>query len=79
MSGRDAQATIPDLLTSPSASVMYRAATALSFAGLVLGQQVGTNTAEKHPAMPISVCTAAGSCQKEETSVVLDVRSAPFP
>jgi len=51
---------------------MYRAFSALSFASLVLGQQVGTNTAEKHPAMPIEVCTAAGSCQKEATSVVLD-------
>jgi hypothetical protein len=59
--------------------IMYRQfATALSFASLVLGQQVGTNTAEKHPSLPIEVCTAAGSCTKESTSVVLDVRSDLF-
>lgn len=53
---------------------MYKQiATALSFASLVLGQQVGTSTAEKHPSMPMSVCTAPGSCKKESTSVVLDV------
>jgi len=52
---------------------MYRRTlTALSFASLVLGQQVGTNTAEKHPSLPIQVCTAPGSCQTESTSVVLD-------
>ncbi|KAK0731708.1 glycoside hydrolase [Lasiosphaeris hirsuta] len=51
---------------------MFRTLTALSFASLVLGQQVGTNTAEKHPAMPISVCTAVGSCKTESTAVTLD-------
>ncbi|KAL2127533.1 hypothetical protein VTI74DRAFT_10582 [Chaetomium olivicolor] len=52
---------------------MYKSvATALSFASLVLGQQVGTLTAEKHPSLPIEFCTAPGSCTKEETSVVLD-------
>ncbi|KAK4465483.1 Exoglucanase 1 [Cladorrhinum samala] len=52
---------------------MYRAAAAtLLFASLVLGQQVGTNTPEKHPSMPIEVCTAPGSCTKENTEVVLD-------
>ncbi|KAK0657176.1 glycoside hydrolase [Cercophora newfieldiana] len=49
-----------------------RAFTALSFASLVLGQQVGEYNTEKHPEMPIQVCTAPGSCQKESTSVVLD-------
>ena len=53
---------------------MYtRVATALSFASLVLGQQVGTVTSETHPSLPIEVCTAPGSCTKEETTVVLDV------
>ncbi len=53
---------------------MYtRVATALSFASLVLGQQVGTVTSETHPSLPIEVCTAAGSCTKESTTVVLDV------
>lgn len=50
---------------------MYRAVTALSFATAVLGQQVGTNTAEKHPSMPIQACTASG-CTTENTAVVLD-------
>lgn len=53
---------------------MYKQlATALSFANLVFGQQVGDVTAEKHPSLPIEVCTAPGSCTKEETTVVLDV------
>ena len=52
---------------------MYRSLVALSFASLVFGQQVGTNTAEKHPSLPIEVCTAPGSCTKEDTTVVLDV------
>ncbi|KAK3383090.1 glycoside hydrolase family 7 protein [Lasiosphaeria ovina] len=52
---------------------MYtRAVAALSLASAVLGQQVGTNTAEKHPSLPMQVCTAAGSCTKENTAVVLD-------
>jgi cellulose 1,4-beta-cellobiosidase len=52
---------------------MYRqVATALSFASLVLGQQVGTLTPETHPSLPIEVCTAPGSCTKEDTTVVLD-------
>ncbi|KAK0632159.1 glycoside hydrolase family 7 protein [Immersiella caudata] len=49
-----------------------RALTTLSFASLALGQQIGTYNTEKHPEMPIEVCTAPGSCQKEATSVVLD-------
>lgn len=53
---------------------MYRqVATALSFASLVLGQQAGTVTEEVHPSLPIEVCTAPGSCTKEDTTVVLDV------
>lgn len=55
--------------------MFVRSLAALSFASLVLGQQVGTNTAEKHPAMPIQVCTKSGSCTKESTTVVLDVSS----
>ncbi|KAK0618348.1 exoglucanase-like protein [Bombardia bombarda] len=51
---------------------MYRSLVALTFATAVLGQQVGTLTAEKHPSMPMEVCSAAGSCKKENTAVVLD-------
>ncbi|KAK1834695.1 glycoside hydrolase [Podospora conica] len=52
---------------------MYRAVAAtLSFASLVLGQQVGKEVAEKHPTMPMKMCTAPGSCTTESTSVVLD-------
>ena len=54
---------------------MYRLAAAFTFANLVLGQQVGTQTAEKHPALPIEVCTSSG-CTKEETTAVLDVSAA---
>lgn len=53
---------------------MYRAVAALSFASLVLGQQVGDTTPEQHPSLPIEVCTAPGSCTTENTEVVLDVR-----
>ncbi|KAK4449227.1 Exoglucanase 1 [Podospora aff. communis PSN243] len=49
-----------------------RAFTTLSFVSLVVGQQVGTYNVEKHPELPIEVCTAPESCQKESTSVVLD-------
>ncbi|KXX74890.1 Exoglucanase 1 [Madurella mycetomatis] len=51
---------------------MYRAVAALSFASLVLGQQVGDTTPEQHPSLPIEVCTAPGSCTTENTEVVLD-------
>ncbi|KAJ9142186.1 Glucanase [Pleurostoma richardsiae] len=50
---------------------MHRALAILPFAGAALGQQVGTNTAEKHPSMPIQSCTSSG-CTQEQTSVVLD-------
>ncbi|KAK0667366.1 glycoside hydrolase [Cercophora samala] len=51
---------------------MYRSAVFLTFASLVLGQQVGTYTTERHPSMPIQVCTARGQCKRESTEVVLD-------
>jgi hypothetical protein len=61
-------------LDPPSITTMFvRSFAAATFASLVLGQQVGTNTAEKHPALPIQVCTGSGSCKTESTSVVLDV------
>lgn len=57
---------------------MFRAFAALSFASLVLGQQVGDVTPETHPEMPIEVCTESG-CTAEQTTVVLDVRLAETP
>jgi cellulose 1,4-beta-cellobiosidase len=42
------------------------------FLTLAISQQVGTNTAETHPKMSISHCTAKGSCQSENGEVVLD-------
>ncbi|KAL2290978.1 hypothetical protein FJTKL_14880 [Diaporthe vaccinii] len=50
---------------------MYRSAAALSFASAVLGQQVGTNTPEVHPALPMSTCSESG-CTTESTKAVLD-------
>jgi cellulose 1,4-beta-cellobiosidase len=38
----------------------------------VNGQQVGTNTAEKHPALAVKECTSSGSCSTLNRSVVLD-------
>lgn len=50
---------------------MYRSLAALSLARAVLGQQVGTLTAEKHPSMPIQLCTSSG-CTETAGEVVLD-------
>jgi len=38
----------------------------------VLGQQVGTNTAETHPPLTWQKCTGTGSCTSQSSSVVLD-------
>lgn len=38
---------------------------------VVAAQQIGTNTVEQHPPLPVSVCTKRG-CKPEATSVVLD-------
>jgi len=39
---------------------------------LVYGQQVGTQTAEKHPAITVQDCTAGGSCTTKQNQIVLD-------
>jgi len=39
---------------------------------LVYGQQVGTQTAEKHPPLTVQDCSAGGSCTSRQASVVLD-------
>jgi len=39
---------------------------------LVYGQQVGTNTAENHPSLSVSDCSAGGSCTSRQASVTLD-------
>ncbi|KAJ8518567.1 hypothetical protein ONZ45_g4390 [Pleurotus djamor] len=44
---------------------------AFTFAAAVLGQQVGTLTAENHPPITIQQCTASG-CTTQQKSVVLD-------
>jgi len=52
---------------------MYAAALAsLSLAAGVLAQQVGTQTAEVHPALTWSQCKAGGACTSVTGSVVLD-------
>ncbi|CZR52247.1 probable cellulose 1,4-beta-cellobiosidase [Phialocephala subalpina] len=46
----------------------------LAFASLLVAagaQQAGTNTAEKHPALEVSVCTSSG-CTKTAQSIVID-------
>ncbi|KDQ27452.1 glycoside hydrolase family 7 protein [Pleurotus ostreatus PC15] len=52
---------------------MFRTAalTPFTFAAVVLGQQVGSLTAENHPAISIQQCTASG-CTTQQKSVVLD-------
>jgi cellulose 1,4-beta-cellobiosidase len=44
---------------------------AVGLAGFVQAQQAGTQTAEKHPALPISQCTSSG-CTTLNTEVTLD-------
>ncbi|KAF8148468.1 cellobiohydrolase I [Crassisporium funariophilum] len=45
----------------------------LSLIAMALGQQVGTNTAEVHPALPWQKCTKAGGCvTQSQGKVVLD-------
>ena len=44
----------------------------LSFLAIAYGQQVGTLTAETHPALTVQQCTAGGTCQSLQRSVVLD-------
>lgn len=53
---------------------MFRAAALLSFtlAAVVRGQQAGTLTAETHPSLQVSQCTAGGSCTTATQSIVLD-------
>jgi cellulose 1,4-beta-cellobiosidase len=53
---------------------MFSAAALISLSLLAVGyaQQVGTNTAEVHPSLSWSQCTAAGSCTTVSGSVVLD-------
>jgi cellulose 1,4-beta-cellobiosidase len=39
---------------------------------LCYGQQVGTQTAETHPSLPIQKCSGSQSCTAESTKIVLD-------
>lgn len=68
--------TVPDdnLDTHIQASVMFPAAALFSFAlfAIARGQQVGTLTAETHPALTVQKCAAGGSCTTTSASVVLD-------
>ena len=46
---------------------------AFSFAAMVLGQQVGTLTAETHPSLPWQKCTTSGGCVTQSSGkIVLD-------
>ncbi|KIJ62361.1 glycoside hydrolase family 7 protein [Hydnomerulius pinastri MD-312] len=48
------------------------ALTSLAFLAIARAQQVGTQTAENHPALSWSTCAAGGSCTSNSGSVVLD-------
>lgn len=41
-------------------------------AAVASGQQIGTQLAEQHPALPIQSCVAGGKCTSLNTAVVLD-------
>ncbi|KAI0794977.1 exo-cellobiohydrolase I precursor [Abortiporus biennis] len=45
---------------------------AFSFAAMVYGQQIGTQTAENHPSLTSQQCTKSGGCKTLSTKVVLD-------
>ncbi|KZT42342.1 hypothetical protein SISSUDRAFT_1030599 [Sistotremastrum suecicum HHB10207 ss-3] len=51
----------------PAASLL-----AFSFLAVAYGQQVGTQTAETHPALTWQTCTASGTCTNVAGSVTLD-------
>lgn len=53
---------------------MFHATALVSFSLLAIayGQQVGTNTAETHPKLNWSKCTAPGSCTTQSGSITLD-------
>jgi cellulose 1,4-beta-cellobiosidase len=44
---------------------------ALTILGTVVAQQIGTQTAEKHPALTTTTCSKSG-CQTQDSSIVLD-------
>ncbi|KAL5480267.1 CBH1_1 [Sanghuangporus weigelae] len=52
---------------------MFHRAALLAFTlcAVVRGQQVGTITAETHPALSVQECTSSGSCTTQQ-SIVLD-------
>src|ERR1700744_5040442 len=53
---------------------MFAKASLITFAliSVVYGQQVGTQTAETHPTLTWSQCSAGGSCTTQQGSVVID-------
>ena len=53
---------------------MFRASALVAFTFLAVahGQQAGTLTAETHPPLTVSTCTADGTCTSASKSVVLD-------
>ena len=53
---------------------MFRYAALVNFAFLAVAsaQQAGTLTAETHPSLTVQQCSAGGSCQTLQRSVVLD-------
>jgi hypothetical protein len=55
-------------------SRMFRALALTAFTLLAVShaQQVGTNTAETHPALSVQECSAGGSCTTQQRSIVLD-------
>src|ERR1700761_8028592 len=62
------------LVISPPIIAMFDRASLLSFSLLaihVAAQQVGTSTAEVHPALTFQQCTG-GTCTTQDSSVVLD-------
>ncbi|KAJ1562184.1 hypothetical protein HK096_001277 [Nowakowskiella sp. JEL0078] len=54
-------------------STVYSLSVALAaFSSYVSAQNVGTNTAENHPALSVSTCTKSGGCTTLAASIVLD-------
>ena len=53
-------------------SLLPTALLSLSFLAIAYGQQVGTLTTETHPKLSVQQCSAGGSCQTVQRSIVLD-------
>lgn len=60
--------------SSPLVAAMFKsfALASLALASVARAQNVGTNTAEKHPSLGWTSCSKTGGCQSQTGSVTVD-------